>query len=75
MIINDARKMPTTKFSELFIGDVFCENGKFYMKIATIRKSDNILINSVEIEHGTLCHFQNDLMVGNVNAEIVITNA
>lgn len=74
MKINDKRSVSQVTFGSLEVGDVFVDEGEFYIKINQLDGGTrNIAINSICLETGLEAGFVDFRMVEKVNAELVIS--
>lgn len=71
MQVNDKRVKNNTPFEFVGIGEVFCWEGKLWMR-TRLCKVDGILCNTVNIVDGMLVYFENSDRVEKLNVELTI---
>ena len=71
MQVNDIRKKNSIAFELVKPGEVFCWEGKLWMRTRPCKVGDT-LCNTVNIADGMLVYFQNSDRVEKLNAELTI---
>lgn len=71
MKVNDKRVKNNTTFESVGIGEVFCWEGKLWMRTGLCKVGDS-LCNTVNIADGMLVYFANSDTVEKLDTELII---
>ena len=74
MIVNDKSKTREVKFCDVPNGEVFMEDGAYYLAIEEIYDSLGDCKNAVNLNYGEITYFEHNKMVVWVKATLTVEN-